>query len=449
MPPSGVGVSTMAGVSGPLPKAPDVDITNPDSGDDEASLERFLDSYGNVAPNPQNRGSPDHIGGGAGAGGGGGGGGSRPPNTFPGGPGWPPPPYTTPSASIPVSSSAPTPPSESNIYTFPTYITTICLTDKYGSTISTTVITNPTDVHSPDLIEQSESAISYKTVTADNTGTVTDTATIVLSGEATRVVFPQHDKSNQPPPPVRAPPKGRLRDILLGVFLGAGLVLLFVACLFGYRAYKRKRRNRQVAIGNDQSDSEQPREGTPEMQLTGAAVTMPSMANNHIPPPPFPSQSEPSVSSDSQDFVISPNNAPGPPIIINPFSDPTYNSSSGIEDYVVSNGVPLGREPENPFLHPEDPSLDILQQRRPNSVGDFPPEYTTVDGDAIDASGRRIREERFPFGDEALSVRAESDIGSIHNEGIGELIPDYQYDDPNVVADGFRYNPVIPGRLPH
>ncbi|KAK6539836.1 hypothetical protein TWF694_008682 [Orbilia ellipsospora] len=444
MPPSGAGA--MVGSSEPLPKAPDVDVTDPESGDDEGSLDRFLDSYGNVAPDSRGKGGegdPYHDNGG-----------NRFPNTFTGGPGWFPPPHTILSS----SRSIPSYPlqSESNVYTLPSYMTTICLTDKHGSTISTTVITNPSDVHSTTSIDQTDTAISYKTVTADNTGTVTDTATVVLTGtEATRVLFPQHDKSGSQPPPPHPPAKARLRDILLGVFLGAGLVLLVVACLFGYRAYKRKTKSRRSESGDNPSDSEQPRQGTPEMQSTGIAITMPSMADAHIPsaspspPPPFANQPDTLVHSDSPEFVLPSNNVPETPIIINPFSDPTYNSSSAIEDYVVSNGAPLGREPENPFLHPDDPSLGVLQHLRPNSMGDFPPEYATVDSNPLDSSGQRIREERFPFGDEALSVRIGSDTGSVRHESISESIPDYQYDDPNGVADGFRYNSPIPGRLPH
>ncbi|KAF3907362.1 hypothetical protein AA313_de0207689 [Arthrobotrys entomopaga] len=446
MPPSGAGA--MVGPSQPLPKAPDVDATDPESGDDEASLDRFLDSYGNVAPNSRDKGGegdPYHDSGG-----------NHFPDTFTGGPGWFPPHHTV----ISSSHSIPSYPlqSDSNAYTLPSYMTTICLTDRHGSTISTTVITNLSNMHSTTSIDQTDTAISYKTVTADNTGTVTDTATIILSGtEATRVLFPQHDKSSSQSPPPHAPAKARLRDILLGVFLGAGLVLLLVACLFGYRAYKRKMKSRRSESGNNQSDSEQPRQRTPEMLSTGVAITMPSMADAHVPapppppppPPPFANQSDILVHSTSQDFVPPSGNVSEAPIIINPFSDPTYNSSSGIEDYVVSNGAPLGREPENPFLHPDDPSLGVLQHLRPNSMGDFPPEYATVDSNPIDASGQRIREERFPFGDEALSVRIGSDTGSVRHERISESIPDYQYDDPNGVADGFRYNSPIPGRLPH
>ncbi|RVD87576.1 uncharacterized protein DFL_001801 [Arthrobotrys flagrans] len=422
---------------------------------DETSLERFLDDFdlqhgGDVAggidrtDNPRNpedgpptRGHNDHR--------------------FPNGPGWPPDsdtspyPYATPSrpfnSMVPIPS--PTPLSTSNVCTLPGGITTICITDKHGSTITTTII-NPTD-KSPDLIPETSSGISYTTITADNTGTVTDTATIVISGQATRVIFPQHDKTGSPPPP--SPPRNnrRMKDILLGVFLGAGLVLLFVACLFGYRAYKRKKRNRGLANDDTPTDSEQPQQTTPEMQVTGVAVTMPSMADAPpplAPPPPFVAEHEPAGSPEDPRIVLPVGRMPPSPIIINPFSDPTYNSSSGIEDYVASNGVPLGREPENPFLHPDDRSLNMLGRRRPNSAGDFPPEYTTVDGDPIDPSGNRVREERFPFGDEALSLRAESDAGSIHNRVVAETIPDYQYDDPNGVADGFRYNPSASGQLP-
>ncbi|KAF3926998.1 hypothetical protein ABW20_dc0109784 [Dactylellina cionopaga] len=443
MPPPGETAST-------LPKAPAQD--EPDAGGEgDESLERFLDSYGNVAPNPprnregSGRFPPGHEG-------------DHFPNTYTTSPEWPPnsqtssspppPPPPPPSQSESISSSTTSypPPPESDPYAFPSDRTTICITDRYGSTVYTTIV-HSSSVHSPDLISESESGISYRTVTADNTGTVTDTATIVLSGEATRVVFPQHDKSTSkpPPPPPGAHGKG-LRDTLLGVFLGAGLVLLFAACWFGYRAYKRKRKIRGAVRGDDQPDSEQPQQsGAPEMQATGPAVTMASMADAHIPPPlspppPFPNESQNPVPSESQSL----HRTPEPPIIINPFSDPTYNSSSGIEDYMVSNGIRLGREPENPFLHPDDQSLNILEHRRPNSVGDFPPDYTTVDGDPTDVSGRRVREERFPFGDEALSVRAESDTGSV-NGVISESIPDYQYDDPNGVADGFRYNPTAGG----
>ncbi|KAK6525057.1 hypothetical protein TWF281_011937 [Arthrobotrys megalospora] len=424
--------------------------------DDEASLERFLDDFdlqhgGDVAggidrtDNPRNpEGGPP----------------TRGPNDhrFPNGPGWPPDsnqspypyPYATPSrpfnSILPSPSRTPLP--ESNVYT----ITTICIVDKYGSTITTT-ITNPSDNRPPDLIsETSSSGISYTTITADDTGRVTDTATIVVTGEATRVnIFPQHDKSGAPPPPRPPQETRRTKDILLGVFLGAGLVLLFIACLFGYRAFKRKRRNRGLANDDTPADSEQPQQSTPEMQVTGVAVTMPSMADAPdplAPPPPFAAEHEPVVSPDGPQIALPVTHIPASPIIINPFSDPTYNSSSGIEDYVASNGVPLGREPENPFLHPDDRSMNILERRRPNSAGDFPPEYTTVDGDPIDPSGRRIREERFPFGDEALSLRAESDAGSIHNRVVTETIPDYQYDDPNGVADGFRYNPSSSGHHP-
>ncbi|KAF3084856.1 hypothetical protein TWF102_011804 [Orbilia oligospora] len=387
-PPSGEMARLMKREADTLPKGRDQ--AEPEN--DETSLERFLDDFdlqhgGDVAggidrtDNPRNPedGPP-----------------TRGPNDhrFPNGPGWPPDsdtapyPYATPSR--PFNSIAPipspTPLPESNVYT----------------------------------------------------------ATIVVSGQATRVIFPQHDKTGPPPPP--SPPRDnrRMKDILLGVFLGAGLVLLFVACLFGYRAYKRKKRNRGLGNDDTPTDSEQPQQTAPEMQVTGVAVTMPSMADAPTilaPPPPFIAEHESAGPSEGPQIILPIGHIPPSPIIINPFSDPTYNSSSGIEDYVASNGIPLGREPENPFLHPDDRSLNMLERRRPNSAGDFPPEYTTVDGDPTDSSGHRAREERFPFGDEALSLRAESDAGSIHTRAVTETIPGYQYDDPNGVADGFRYNP--------
>ncbi|KAK6505917.1 hypothetical protein TWF506_010849 [Arthrobotrys conoides] len=449
MPPSGEMARLLKREVDTLPKGRDQ--AEPEN--DETSLERFLDDFdlqhgGDVAggidrtDNPRNhqdgpptRGPNDHR--------------------FPNGPGWPPDsdtvpyPYATPSRTFnsiaPIPS--PTPLSELNVCTLPGGITTICITGKDGSTIITTII-NPTD-NSPDLISETNSGISYRTITADNTGTVTDTATIVV--KATRVIFPQHDKTGPPPPP--SPPRGnrRMKDILLGVFLGAGLVLLFVACLFGYRAYKRKKRNRGLGSGDTHADSELPQHTTPEMQETGIAVTMPSMADAPTPlapPPPFIAEHGSAGPSESPQIILPVGHMPPSPIIINPFSDPTYNSSSGIEDYIASNGITLGREPENPFLHPDDRSLNMLERRRPNSAGDFPPEYTTVDGDPTDPSGHRAREERFPFGDEALSLRAESDAGSLHTRVVTETIPGYQYDDPNGVADGFRYNPSAPGQLP-
>ncbi|KAK6346450.1 hypothetical protein TWF730_010771 [Orbilia blumenaviensis] len=451
-PPSGLVVRQMDRDADTIPKGRDQAEPN-----EEASLERFLDDFdlphgGDVAGGIDRTDNPRDPGGGGPP--------TRGPNDhrFPNGPGWPPdsdsPPYTYPTPSRPLNSILPspsqTPPSESNFYPLPTGFTTICITDEYGSTITTT-ITRPSD-KPPDLISESSSGISYTTITADNPGTVTDTATIIVSGEATRVViFPLHDKSGSPPPPRPPRETRRTKDILLGVFLGAGLVLLFVACLFGYRAYKRKRRNRGLTNDDTPADSEQPQQSTPEMQVTGAAVTMPSMAdasNPLAPPPPFVADDATAVLPEGPPIVHPVVHMPPSPIIINPFSDPTYNSSSGIEDYVASNGIPLGREPENPFLHPDDRSLNILERRRPNSAGDFPPEYTTVDGDPIDASGQRVREERFPFGDEALSLRGGSDAGSIHNIAAAESIPDYQYDDPNGVADGFRYNPSSSGH-PH
>ncbi|KAF3156045.1 hypothetical protein TWF106_001162 [Orbilia oligospora] len=443
-PPSGEMARLMKREADTLPKGRDQ--AEPEN--DETSLERFLDDFdlqhgGDVAggidrtDNPRNpqdgpptRGPNDHR--------------------FPNGPGWPPDsdtapyPYATPSR--PFNSIAPipspTPLPELNVCTIPGGITTICITGEDGLTTSTTII-SLTD-KSPDLISESSNGISYTTITADNTGTVTDTATIVVSGQATRVIFPQHDKTGPPPPPSPSRDNRRMKDILLGVFLGAGLVLLFVACLFGYRAYKRKKRNRRLGNDDTPTDSEQPQQTVPEMQVTGVAVTMPSMADAPTiltPPPPFIAEHEPAGPSEGPQIILPIGHIPQSPIIINPFSDPTYNSSSGIEDYVASNGIPLGREPENPFLHPDDRSLNMLERRRPNSAGDFPPEYTTVDGDPTDSSGHRAREERFPFGDEALSLRAESDAGSIHTRAVTETIPGYQYDDPNGVADGFRYNP--------
>ena len=116
-------------------------------------------------------------------------------------------------------------------------------------------------IFTQDLISENNGAIAYTTtVTADNTGTVTDTATIMISGEATKVIFPQRDRSGLPPPPRPSHETRRMKDILLGVFLGAGLVLLFVACLFGYRAYKRKKNNRELTVSEPHSDSEQPQQ---------------------------------------------------------------------------------------------------------------------------------------------------------------------------------------------
>ncbi|KAK6353211.1 hypothetical protein TWF696_005193 [Orbilia brochopaga] len=473
MPPSGemVGHKRDLGI---LAKAQD----DQESGDDDESLEKFLDEWdiphgGDVAggidrtdgprrPHDDDGGpgrpeswSPGH---------------ERPyPNTFPPPPAWPPDrtphppdPYIvpsslatpTPSGSLSFSLFSSSPPSS----ILPGTLSTLCVIDRYGSTVSTKTVTNTSGARSGDTY-----GISYKTVSADTTPTVTDTATIVLSGEATRVLFPQHDKSNPPPPgPSHGHPKARLRDILLGVSLGAGMVLLLVACWFGYRAHKRKKKARGMTANGARNDSEGAQEGAaPEMQTTGVVVTMPSISGNRLAedlptagpppslPPPFMAQAAttalPPARPENIQFSAHPSD---PPIIINPFSDPTYNSSSGIEDYVVSNGIPLGREPENPFLHPDDGPLGILGRTRPNSAGDFPPEYTTVDGNPIDASGQRVREERFPFGDEALSLRTESETGSVRHGSTRESIPEYMVDDPNGVADGFRYNSTIAGRLP-
>ncbi|KAF3940127.1 hypothetical protein ABW19_dt0210032 [Dactylella cylindrospora] len=427
--------------------------------DEKDSLERFLDEWdmphgGDVAGGIDKTDGPQDP-----PGGGGGGQQTRTPdpnrfpNTFPGN-SWPPEPsrspifpYPTPSDSFGSAVSTPSfiQSSSSDVYALPSGSSTICLTDT-----DTSVSTRPTDGSQPELISET---VSYLTVTADGTGTVTDTATIVISGEATNGIFPQHDKGDPPPNgPSHKLAANRLRDILLGVFLGAGMVILLICCIFIYRRYKRKKRIR-ASIREGRSDSEQAQERAPEMQTTGTVVTMPSMADAQPPdmlppPPPFAAQAGTAAPPANEDFQPPGVNSPEIPIIINPFLDPTYNSSSGIEDYVVSNAAPLGREPENPFLHPDDRSMDILEHPRPNSAGDFPPEYATVDGNPVDASGRRVREERFPFGDEALSVRTESEAGSIRNVPSRENIPEYQYDDPNGVADGFRYNPAAAGRFP-
>ena len=272
-------------------------------------------------------------------------------------------------------------------------------------------VSNPNDTGS--VVLSVATSTPYQSVSM-STLAYSDSSSTSVSNAAE--ISPAPTSSSPPPYDVNSRHGGvHIKSILLGAILGGGFVL-FGVFLFGlYKSFAR--RKRESASAKKLEDSKPGDENGGGGSASGMQM---AFASTNITIPSTSISGGPPIATTYASIHQSPTPASQAhePVILNPFSDPTYNSSSGVEDYINSVSAHPLSSLQNPFAHPDDLPPNCTDHARPNSEGDFPPEYMTIDNAAV--GGMAVeREDRFPFGDEALSDVSDDRRSSRLRGGFG------------------------------